>query len=373
MNKKIKYLFKDILPFKIMLFLSHRYDSACSVIYQRGKQVEQRRKKFCINFTIHAKFSTINIWRKSMLKKVIPVVFALSFTFLAPTFTYANSPQPGPSVLNAATPAGSAFPKGVIGTVINYVHANKDRVWENGSSYRAKNKSTFNLVALKPRYGLGNGWDIRASIPIIANDFSKAPSRNGVGDSVVVLRKQIVSQENSFPVSIALGGGIMIPTGSTSYNGLGAGAWGLYGEMGITYAFDAGRQLIEGAIGYIYMGDGKAESPTGIKIDDIDQNDIIRVQARYAIAINKNWDFGIEAQYEHVLESSVSGRGRDDTATTLFAGPSIRYKMPQWKASIGLSPQFAIYNDFEAANKPGKGSGPAAETFRIEAQLQKAF
>ncbi len=308
-----------------------------------------------------------------MLKKSISMMLALACSLSVSTSIYANepTPRPGPGVINDFTPSGGTVPKGLFGVVGNYVNAKKDRVWTGGNSHKAKNESTFNVFAIKPRVGLGNGWDLRASIPLIANDFEKIPSRNGLGDSILILRKQLISQDKGYPVSFGAGIGAVIPTGSTSYNGLGTGAWGLYGELGVTYAFDGGRQLVEAGLSYTWMGDGDAESPTGVAIDDIDQNDSIRAQARYAIAVNKNWDLGIEAQYYHVLESDQSGKGRNDSFTTIFAGPSVRFKIPQWKASIGVSPQFAIYQDFEAAKS--NGAGPASESFRLEAQIQKVF
>lgn len=305
-----------------------------------------------------------------MLKKFILVAFALSCGLFAPTSSYANpSPKPGGPVINSATPAGGVVPKGLFSLSTSYLNADKDKVYVNGSDYDAKNDTTFNLLSFKPRYGLGNGWDIRAAIPFIANDFSAIPSKNGLADSVLVLRKQVLNQDN-FPVSVGLGLGAIIPTGSTSYDGLGSGAWGIHSELGVTYNFDGGRQRIEGTLIYQYKGSGESKDQAGIKTD-IDYGDLIKAQARYVIAVNKNWDIGAEAQYEHGFESSIRSHGQDNGYTSLFAGPAVTFKYPEWKTTLGVSPQFALYNDYEAANR--NGAGPAVETFRIEAKLIKVF
>ena len=130
--------------------------------------------------------------------------------------------------------------------------------------------------------------------------------------------------------------------------------------------------MIQAGAKYKWGGkNGEAETPTGINIDDIDVNNAIGVHARYVIAINQYLDFGIEAQYEYLFESEIHGIGRNDTASSLFAGPSITIKIPKWKTNVGISPQFAVYNDFEAAHR--SGTGPAVERFRLEMNLQKAF
>lgn len=311
-----------------------------------------------------------------MLKNTVAIV-ALLCSFVTPlSSSYASDakpvPKPGPSVINLFSPAGGAMPKGALGLAISYVHADKDKVWVNGDDYKAKNKNTFNFLALKPRFGLGNGWDIRMSIPVyIDNDFTTRSSKSGFGDSMFILRKQLFSQQKGAPISFAMGLGIQIPTGSTNYDGVGTGAWGLMPEIGITYAFDGGRQIIEGGANYIWRGDGEAENASGLTIDDIDQNDALRIFARYVYALNKRWDLGIEGQYEAVFESKVGDVGRNDSRAIILAGPAVTFKIPEWKANIGMTAQFALYNDFEAATD--KGVGPAAESFRFEMKLTKAF
>jgi len=307
-----------------------------------------------------------------MLKKFILVALALSCSLFAPTSSYANpQPRPGPGIINTFAPCGGTIPKGVFAVHGNWINSSKDKVWVNGNSYDAKNEATFNLFAVKPRYGLGNGWDIRALIPFIANDFSAMPSRNGIGDSVFILRKQLISQ-NNFPVSVGMGIGTVIPTGSTSYDGLGSGAWGVLAEFGVTYTFDGGRQVVEANINYTYMGDGEAKTKAGLTTD-FDQSDSIKMVGRYVIALNKNWDVGVEAQFENVFEQKRKrdSKGMGNASSSLFAGPTVTFKYPEWKTSVGITPQFALYHDYEAANR--NGGGPSAEVFRIEAKLAKAF
>lgn len=278
----------------------------------------------------------------------------------------ARIPQAGPAVISKFSPAGGAFKEGAFAAMVNYSYAEKDSYYSNGSKHSSylNGRNTQNIVNVKFRYGFGDGWDIRSATPIISNfiENDKATtSKNGVGDTFLILRRQLFSQEEGYAISFAAGLGAVIPTGSTSSNGIGNGAWGLIPEIGATYKFDGGRQLIEGGMTYIWCGKNQDVD------NDIDVADMFRVHARYVYALDHNWDLGVEAQYEYTTQSVVDDVNKHNANSTLFAGPAVTYKIPAWKASLGLSAQIGLYQDYQDYNSS------LAEECRIEMKLIKVF
>lgn len=273
-----------------------------------------------------------------------------------------KGPTPGATVSNSFGPAGNAFPEGAFSVILNYTFADKDNWYDGGKSHSAQNgnSNVLNMATLKFRYGIGNGWDIRTTTPFVSNDFDTKENTGGVGDTLIVVRRQWFTQDEGYPVSFAAGLGLQVPTGSTDSTGVGTGAWGLMPEMGISYRFDNKRQLIDVNTNYIWRGKNQDSDI------DIDVSDAFRLQARYVYALDQNWDLGVESQFEHVFESEKEGKGQNNSYTTWLAGPAVTYKIPAWKASIGASAQIGLYQDYEA--RAGLG-----EDWRFEMKLIKTF
>lgn len=277
-----------------------------------------------------------------------------------------RTPQAGPAVITKFSPAGGAFKEGAFTAMLNYSYAEKDSYYSNGSKHKSfnNNRNIQNLFNVKFRYGFGNGWDIRSATPIISNYITgkgDTTVKNGVGDTFLILRRQLFSQDDGYLISFAAGLGLVLPTGSTASDGIGSGAWGLIPEIGATYKFDGGRQLVEGGMTYIWCGKNQ-----DVDTDD-DAADLFRIHARYVYALDRNWDLGVEAQYEYTTQTVVDGVNQHNANSTLFAGPAVVYKIPEWKASVGVSAQFSLYQDYEAYR------GGLGEDCRIEMKLIKTF
>ncbi len=301
-----------------------------------------------------------------MRKLSMIAAFALACGLTLPaSFASAEAPKgptPGAAVTNPFGPAGNAFPEGAFSVVVNYSFADKDSWYDGGSSHSALNDNNVqNMATLKLRYGIGNGWDIRTTTPFMHADYDKGQDKNGIGDTIVVVRRQWFSQDEGYPVSFGAGLGLQIPTGSTDANGAGTGAWGLMPEIGVSYRFDNKRQLLEGGMNYLWRGKNENNST-----DDIDAIDLFRIHARYVYALDKNWDLGVETLYEHAFESTKNGQGMGNSYTTWFAGPAVTYKIPAWKMSIGASAQMSLYQDYEAR-------GALGEECRFEMKFIKTF
>ena len=160
-------------------------------------------------------------------------------------------PRVGQVVIESMGPASGTIPKGKLATIVNYIHADKHTWYKNGSRHTAKypfNKGTqrnlHDRFVLKMRYGLGDGYDVRFATPIVMNNFrahstltpNSVSSKNGIGDTTFVLHKQFLSQREGSPVDMAWDLGVWTPTGGTSDDGVGTGAWGAMAGLGVGHA-----------------------------------------------------------------------------------------------------------------------------------------
>lgn len=226
----------------------------------------------------------------------------------------AEQPQVGQVVIESMGPASGTMPKGKLAAIVNYIHADKHTWYKNGSRHEARypgkgtQRNRHDRVVLKMRYGIGDGYDVRFAMPVVMNNFragstlsNGAASKNGIGDTTFVLHKQFISQQEGAPVSVAWDLGIWTPTGDTSSTGVGTGAWGVMGGLGVGHAFDGGRQFLEGEVMYLYRGVGHSSR--------VDVSDIFRLNGRYTYALSRYWDMGIETQFEYNTESRRYGRG----------------------------------------------------------------
>ncbi len=273
-----------------------------------------------------------------------------------------NAPTVGPAVTSLSTPAASPAPgKGVFSATINYSYSDKDTWYNNGSTHSTKARTISNVAAVKFRYGLGNNWDVRTVTPFIWNNAKDASgTRQGAGDSSVVFRNLFMQQKDGAPLNLSAGFGFVIPTGDTGNDGLGAGAFGLHGEIGATYSFDNDRQVIEGGLIYIWVGEGGGQNRHG------DQADNFRAHARYAYALDDRWSLGLETVYNYYQETEINGTNQDNAKHIWFGGPAVTYKIPAWKVVLGASVQASLYQDIN----PDGGLG---EQCCFEFKFMKVF
>ena len=268
-------------------------------------------------------------------------------------------PRVGQVVIESMGPASGTIPKGKLATIVNYIHADKHTWYKNGSRHTAKypfNKGTqrnlHDRFVLKMRYGLGDGYDVRFATPIVMNNFrahstltpNSVSSKNGIGDTTFVLHKQFLSQREGSPVDMA---------------------W----DLGVGHAFDGGRQFVEGEVMYLYRGVGHTSR--------VDVSDVFRLNGRYVYALSQHWDMGVETQFEYNTDSRRYGRSNNDASTTWFAGPSVTLKLPEYNASLGVSAQFSLYQNYDAVARIGNVDYPTAaslgERWKLEAKLAIVF
>ena len=320
-------------------------------------------------------------WRTILCLLGIPIL--VSTAWAAEQQTNAPPvPQVGQVVIESMGPASGTIPQGKLATIINYIHADKHIWYKNGASHTAEHpkggtqRNLHDRFVLKMRYGLGDGYDVRFALPFVMNNFRASStltpknvnSKNGVGDTIFVLHKQFLSQREGAPVSIAWDLGLWTPTGDTSDNGVGTGAWGLMGGLGIGRAFDGGRQFLEGEAMVLWRGVGHSSRT--------DVSDVFRLNGRYVYALSRTWDLGLETQFEYNTESRRYGRSNHDASTTWFAGPSVTFKLPEYGVSLGVSTQFSLYQDYNATwpvNRNYPTAASLGERWKFETKFAFVF
>lgn len=86
---------------------------------------------------------------------------------------------------------------------------------------------------------------------------------------------------------------------------------------------------------------------------------------------------GVETQFEYNTDSRRYGRSNNDASTTWFAGPSVTLKLPEYNASLGVSAQFSLYQNYDAVARIGNVDYPTAaslgERWKLEAKLAIVF
>lgn len=302
---------------------------------------------------------------------------------LSETVKAAPAPRVGQVVIESMGPASGTMPQGKLATIVNYIHADKHTWYRNGRRHAAAspfNKGTqrnlHDRFVLKMRYGLGDGYDVRFALPVVMNNFrahstltpNGVNSKNGVGDTTFVLHKQFISQREGAPVDVAWDLGLWTPTGDTSDEGVGTGAWGVMAGLGVGHAFDGGRQFLEGEAMYLYRGVGHSSRT--------DVSDVFRLNGRYVYALSRYWDMGLESQFEYNTPSSRYGHSNHDASTAWFAGPSVTLKLPDYNASLGVSAQFSLYQDYDAVwplNAAYPTGAALGERWKLEAKLAVVF
>ena len=311
------------------------------------------------------------------------VLFGGGFALAGQETATPVTPQVGQVVIESMGPASGTLPKGKLAVITNYIHADKHTWYKNGARKAAVSprsghtqRNLHDRFVLKMRYGLGDGYDVRFALPVVMNNFrahstltpNGVSSKNGVGDTTFVLHKQFISQREGAPVDVAWDLGVWTPTGDTSDDGVGTGAWGLMAGVGIGHAFDGGRQFVEGEVMYLYRGVGHSSRT--------DVSDVFRLNGRYVYALSRRWDMGLDRQFEYNTPSYRYGHSIHDASTTWFAGPSVTLKLPEYNASLGVSAQFSLYQDYDALYPPNTDYPTAAslgERWKLEAKLAVAF
>lgn len=278
------------------------------------------------------------------MKKILSLFLASTFCVLADEY-----PTIGPSVTGSA--AGSTLAKGKIILQLESVSAKIKNNQEGIDVFKE-------VFIPKIRVGLGGGWDIRWQTPFLFNTIYKAPknvSVRGPTDSVLLFHKQFVPKTEGYFIGIGLDLIASIPTDASPDTG--NGAFGAGAGIGASWRYKSmGADFDLAAIGYA-KGRLYQESPW------------YYLKARYAYALSKYFDLGLEMNWDFRDDHKASNLKQG--YHTLYIGPMIGVKIPQLNnSSIGLVGYYAAYEKY---NISGMMSSAKSETYRVILRMNVVF
>ncbi|BCG46688.1 Putative outer membrane protein [Citrifermentans bremense] len=297
-------------------------------------------------------------------KRIIPLTLAalctcagLSWGADAPAV-----PQPFGPAISAFGPAGTGFPVGKLGVLLNYQYCETDGIRKGGSEVSDAVKLTKNVGVMKFRYGITEGLDVRTATPIY--DVYKKNRATGegqhlgwIGDTAIALHKVLLKQAKGAPLDLAVDVGLVVPTtdvSSKSVDFVGNGAWGAGGAVGVTYS--TGSHRLDQEIHVYTFTEGS---------HDYRKPMYIRSTTAWGYAVNNYFDMGAESQFDWNDESEKNGVSQNDSKNEWYAGPKVAFKYKPAGFAAGLAAMFPFARSFEA-NTPSEG-------FRIELKLSKTF
>ena len=266
----------------------------------------------------------------------------------------AQNRVPGPMISPEAWPGGQSIPKGVF-AVINHVTMSHGKAYKGNSRHTnydpAGNKvgpksNELFVDVVKLRYGFGDGWDLRTSTPYINNEVTMHSSqtgsvwKGGVGDTTVILRKQLNERTDSFPFCFAVDLGLVTPTGQTGNKDkyLATNALGVVGGGGASW-IDY-NQRVDIDMQYKYFTEGK---------HNITPDSVFLSHLHYAYALSRYFDLGTETWIRVESSSKVDGHTQNDSFTELYAGPKMQIKIQEWQnLHIGAAILFPVYRHYES-------------------------
>lgn len=278
---------------------------------------------------------------------------------------------------NVAGSTGNVFPKGMSRFVIKNLSASKDNAYNGDDEVvdSMNREMTVNMTNILYRYGLGNGFDIRVMTSYVQKDQEMTKmkkdiklSNDGLGDSKVVVRYQLLNQKKGAPLFLAIGGGVKLPTGSTNkkFNTiaglkqanqtqtmqLGSGSYDYIAEIGATKFLPNSR--IDAHIMYTLTTEGSNNYEFGNKL---------QWNLGYSYAINKYFDLQLELDGMHTEKNKYQGTDVDVTGGNfIYITPGI-HVIPSKKYDISLAYSHMIYRDNNYDNS--KNMGGLSEDNRI--------
>lgn len=275
---------------------------------------------------------------------------------------------------NVAGSTGNVFLKGQSRFVLKHMSVSKDGAYNGDDEVMDPKKREMNvdMTHFLYRYGLGHGFDIRVSVNHVKKEQKqtipigpKAGQRfklknSGLADSQVVLRYELLNQKKGAPLFLAIGGGMKLPTGSTSKSfqtpmglktsnqtqqmQLGSGSYDYIAEIGATKLLPNSR--IDAHMMYVLTTEGK---------NDYEFGDNFKWNLGYSYAINKYFDIQLELDGMHMKKHQYKGTNIDYTGGNfLYVTPGIHIiPSKNYDISIGYSHMVYRDNNYDSLNNTG--------------------
>ncbi|GFO70820.1 hypothetical protein GMLC_43990 [Geomonas limicola] len=297
-------------------------------------------------------------------KRIIPLSLAalcscagLSWGAEAPAV-----PLPFGPTISAFGPAGTGFPVGKLGVLLNYQNCETDGTRQGDREVNENVRLSKKVGVVKLRYGITEGLDIRTATPLYDVHKKNLATGKGehlgwIGDTGIALHKVLMNQAKGAPFDLAVDLGLVVPTtdvSNKSVDFVGNNAWGAGGAIGLTYSAGSHRLDQELHVYTFTEGAHDYRKPT-----------YLRSTTAWGVAVNNYFDIGAESQFDWNASSEKNGLKQNDSKNEWYAGPKVAFKYKPWGFAAGLATMFPFARWYEA-NTPSEG-------YRVELKLSKTF
>lgn len=311
------------------------------------------------------------------MKILLAIVFILTCSVVV-CAADSSKPKFGPKgPVNSVD--GILYPSGQVGVIFKTVFFDKDTRYDGGDkvSIPANNPNSKEMWVnnLVLRYGLMKNLELRGKFTYKdmslgrqtpANPNSPDYSNSGMGDSVVRLRYQLLSQKAKDSVSLWAGVGLNVPTGDsdTRTNGklnpmswqLGDDSWDPIIDGAITKQIN--KLKLNAYASYTFNQEGDRDWKWG---------DVLQLDVSSVYALNP-W-IGLEAELNYVHTGKAENNGvkvNSIGGSQLYFTPGIHFMCPGKKHHIALGVPITIYRDLN-------GSTQLSEDYRVVLKAAFAF
>lgn len=287
---------------------------------------------------------------------------------------------------------GTVLPKGKAAVGLKAIFFEKNTLYDGAEKkdgrYNGKYERGQRTYQASFRYGLMDDFDMRVMVPYLERTVTRRArtgtkredtykdDNTGIGDIVTMGRYALWSQRAGDPLSVAVGAGVKMPTGSSGkenqepfnaskpYMGpgfqLGTGSWDPKAELGLTRMF--GRHRLDSHFMYTWGFEGDH----GLQKGD---------QFNY----NLGWGYALTSLLDVELELNGVNQNRNKNdelyvansgGHTIYLTPGLHLKLAQGlHAAVGVP--IVVYRDLNS--DPAEDQYSVGEDYRLVLKLAWQF
>jgi hypothetical protein len=190
---------------------------------------------------------------------------------------------------------------------------------------------------LKLRYGLSDHIELNAMIPYNFYDPMSGRNQDSWGDIMFGPNFGLLQERYGDPLSVALLLRVGLPTGSVgTHYAAGGGVWSGQAILSLTKTFGL-HQLTAEFVDTLPLEEGNLHTRRGNSAG---------MTYKYAYALNRNWDIGIEGTIDKGWNGSRNGVEVKNNSLEWYTGPAVNFAVPGTSLTLGVGAYLPVYRDY---------------------------